>query len=102
MNVQTQNDLEGIAMESFNDGMKIIDEDTENARDCFAMAWGFYMQFENTELMKLCERVLRSTGLDKNSMKPYKNKGFHTAGKGIVVYEYLEHKHPAEQDWRSQ
>jgi hypothetical protein len=89
MKLQTLDDFEELAFSCLNDAWRIRDTDIETARRYFALAWGVYMHFENTELMRVCERSLQSTGLDKDSIKPYKKQGFQGIGKVLAIYETL-------------
>jgi len=92
MRIQTQDYLEDLALECYEQARSRADSDVESARKFFAMAWGFYTHLENTEFMRLCERFLENTGLNKTRIKGYKRYGFHNAGICIGVYEYFKQR----------
>lgn len=77
--------LEDLAGEFIIDGINIKSRDIMAARVYFSVAWGISQYFQNSEFIRLCERLLENTGLTKEEIKALQKYGYSLATIGYSL-----------------
>jgi hypothetical protein len=78
--------IEELALDHFLEGSnerRVEPFDIKKTREDFAIAWGLYSHLKNIEMMRLCTRLLASTGIDNEEVMRLREIGYETASTGI-------------------